>query len=164
MKRTAKSKQSSSDSLYIFLSQRGPWLQPVQMTHCICGICVRGGPPSCTPSNSTERGRHYFIYLKYMHTHSVYSKEICKLEWNIKCRQWEPSFSELESLFAGSFHLGLKKWAAELSECNLSNTRNEIKWHANCHAKAFTLFSEALFRWWLVSVCISYKMCVLSSV
>lgn len=117
---------------FFFFSQRGPWLQPVQMTRCICGICVRGGPPSCIPSNSTERGRHYLLKthtrMSHAHTHAVYSKGRGKplVSGNIKQRQREPNVSELESLFAGFFYLGLKKRAAELSEGNFSNARNEI--------------------------------------
>lgn len=59
-----------------FFSHRAPWLQPVQMTRCICGISVRGGPPSCTPSNSTERGRNYLIYT---HIHVQCTHILCTL-------------------------------------------------------------------------------------
>lgn len=41
-----------------FLSSRGRWSQPVQTTRCTCGICARGGRPSCIHSSLTERGMH----------------------------------------------------------------------------------------------------------
>lgn len=46
--------------IYIFLVFRVRWSQPVQTTHYICGISVRGGRLSCIRSNSTERGKHKF--------------------------------------------------------------------------------------------------------
>lgn len=161
-------------SFFFFFSQRGPWLQPVQMTRCICGICVRGGPPSCIPSNSTERGRHYLLKthtrMSHAHTHAVYSKGRGKplVSGNIKQRQREPNVSELESLFAVFFYLGLKKRAAELSGGNFSNARNEITWHAAYfHAKAFMWLIEAFllkyagfFLHFLQNVCLSKRLTI----
>lgn len=144
------------------------------MTRCICGICVRGGPPSCIPSNSTERGRHYLLKthtrMSHAHTHAVYSKGRGKplVSGNIKQRQREPNVSELESLFAVFFYLGLKKRAAELSEGNFSNARNEITWHAAYfHAKAFMWLIEAFllkyagfFLHFLQNVCLSKRLTI----
>lgn len=61
-------RQDSVLIFFCFLAFRGRWSQPVQMTHYICGIFVRGGRLSCIHSNSTERGKHTFHDIKHTHT------------------------------------------------------------------------------------------------
>lgn len=103
---------------------RGLWLQPVQTTHCICGISVRGDPPSCTPSNSTESGRHCFSYLKYTHdpTHQPTLGQ-----WSLRRRQRQTGVTGRES------------WYGE-SESELLSCQKVIGWHYNENLfKCYTL-------------------------